>query len=324
MATSTRLDWLHFLGELSLSRTMPQFVAAVEQSALDLQASESRFFLYRFSQNVLVRPGQSEQTRVLEGVVPQNREEVDSPILRRTPVDESSLVGRCALYCEELAEGQERVFPVTRFGSLVGVLKATGGDRELLTELGVLVGLVHEMVKAREEEHSLLSGTLDLLVGATDRMVPEGPGHVERVARLSTKLASMLDLSAQSRQEVWDASFYHDIGCLLLAGQPFDEVLRDHSRVGAEFLVSTGALRHLAPLVAAHHDVYEPGSNTPIEAWVLAMAEDVDRFFSQHRHDDYQENTRAFYAERISRHHPETIDALSGLIDSGKLARLYR
>ncbi len=318
------LNWLQLLGELSLSRSIPQFVAAVEGAAQSLGGTEARFYLYRLYQNVLVRPGQSELTRIVDGVVPLDREEEknDDPIMRRTPVDETSLVGRCALYCESVVDGEQIAVPVARFGSLIGVLRAEGGNRETWEEFAVLVGLVHDLVKTRDEERSLLSGTLDLLVRATNLVVPEGAGHVERVARLATKLTSMMDLSAQSRQEVWDAAYYHDIGHLLLEGSA--QVGELHARHGANFLETTGSLRHLAPLVAAHHTPYSEELRVPLEAWVLAMAEDVDTYFAVRRDQDYADVTRAFLDERAARHHPEVLDALRGLIDSGRLARMYR
>lgn len=316
------LNWLHQLGELSLSRSIPQFVAAVEEAAGSLGAREARFYLYRLSQNVLVRPGQSELTRIVDGVVPQNREDEDAPIMRRTPVDETSLVGRCALYCESVAEEGQLAVPVERFGSLVGVLRADGASQADMEEFAVLVGLVHDLVSTRDEQRSLVSGTLDLLVRATDLVVPEGSGHVERVARLSTKLTNMMDLSSQSRQEVWDAAYYHDIGYLLMEGSEQADEL--HATRGSDFLETTGSLRHLAPLVAAHHAVYCEDTRVPLEAWVLNMAEDVDGFFTTRREADYGEVTREFLASRASRHHPEVLDALRGLIDSGRLARMYR
>lgn len=316
------LNWLQLLGELSLSRSIPQFVASVEQVALTLGATDAKFYLYRLYQNVLVRPGQSEPARIVDGVVPLDREEAEAPIMRRTPVDETSLVGRCALYCESVREASSVAVPVARFGSLLGVLRAENGAPEILEEYAVLVGLVHDLVRTRDEVRSLLSGTLELLVRATDLVVPQGAGHVERVARLSTKLASMMDLSAQSRQEVWDAAYYHDIGWLLLEGSADAETL--HASRGADFLETTGSLRRLAPLVAAHHLPYSEELRVPLEAWVLAMAEDVDEYFAARREQDYLDVTRAFLSERARLHHPEVVDALRGLFDSGRLARMYR
>lgn len=293
------VDWLTLLGELSLARTTAQFVAAVEKAARDLDCQSPRLFLYRLADNML------------DG---------------RTPVDAASLAGRAALYCETVTEGLGVAVPVTHFGSLVGVLQAESGSAEVLAELGRLAGVVYDALRSREEERSALDLTRELLVQSTDRVVPEGEGHVDRVAQLSTKIATLLDLSEQARQELWDAAYHHDLGCLLLEGQPFDVIRAQHAEAGARLLEATGALSHLAPLVAVHHQLYADSpapDRVPLEGWVLALAEDLDEFLSERRYLSLPEGTRMFYEQRARMHHPDAVDALSGLIDSESLNSLY-
>jgi hypothetical protein len=300
--TAIVVDWARFLGELSLSRTTPQFVANVEKVAEELFCVAPKFYLYHLTGTLLI---DDEQNRV--------------------PVDEGSLAGRAALYCESVSEGGRVAVPVTHFGSLVGVLEAQSAPGAL-EELAPLVGLVYDAVRSQEEERSMLATTQELLVQATDRALPEGSGHVERVAQLATRIAGLIDLSEQSQQELWDAAYYHDLGCLPLQGKAFDVIRAQHAEVGARLLEASGALSHLAPLVASHHLRYSDTKNPeriPLEAWVLALAEDLDEFLTERRYQGWEESTREFYQERAPGHHPDVVDALSGLIDSGSLSAVY-
>ncbi|MEW6280297.1 MAG: HD domain-containing phosphohydrolase, partial [Candidatus Eremiobacterota bacterium] len=260
MNTTRTLDWLSILGDLSLCRTIPQFTGAVEKAARDLGAAEARLYLYDLEDNVLTH----------------ERE--------RVTVDAASLAGNCALYCEAVSEGETQAAPVSRFGSLIGVLVTRGGPATLLSELAQLTGLTHEAVQLREDSALVLAATRELLARAVDKLAPGGTGHVTRVARTAVELATLMDLSAQSRQEVWDAAHYHDVGWLALDGRPYDFVRQNHCHSGASFLTSSRSLRHLAPLVLAHHERWD-GSGYPgqiardqvaMEAWVLALAEDLD------------------------------------------------
>lgn len=293
-------DWPLLLGELSLNRTTAQFVATVERLAGELGAPFPRFYLYDMDAGTLTREKQS------------------------LAVDNRSMAGEAALYCEIIATEHGMALPVTRYGSLVGVLVADrGADLARLKELADAVGLMHEPVRAREETETCLAALQDLLVQSVDRMAPGGEGHVDRVARLASELATMMDLSPQSRQELWDAAHFHDVGWLVLKTGTADDRDKDHTEVGAIFLERTGALRPLAAVVEPHHDSYPAPRPRAIEAWVLALAEDLDEFFSQRAEQGLEERTRAFYEQRSKRHHPETIDALSSLVDAGRLRALY-
>lgn len=298
---STISDWPRLLGELLLNRTTAQFAATVELLARELGAPFPRFYLYDMDAGTLTRGQQTLQ------------------------VDNRSMAGECALYCEILETDHGLALPVTRYGSLIGVLVADrGADRECLTQLAGAVGLMHEPVKAREEATTTLAALEGLLVQAVDRMAPGGSGHVDRVARIASELATMLDLSPQSRQDLWDAAHFHDVGWLVLKTDTADDREKDHTEAGAIFLERTEALRPLAALIEPHHESYPSKKPRAIEAWVLSLAEDLDEYFSKRCEQTLEERTRSFYAERTVRHHPEVVDALSGLVDSGRLAAIYR
>ncbi len=289
------MDWPRLLGELSLNRTAAQFTETVERLALELGAREIRFHLYEMDAALLVRGHE------------------------RLGVDSSTLQGTCALYCEPVERPEGCAWPVTRFGSLIGVLSAAHGQ---LGELAGAVGLMYEPVRIREEAATCLAALQSLLTAAVDRVAPGSTGHVARVARLALELGSMLDLSPQARQDLWDAAHFHDVGWLLLQHQSYEEQLAGHTEAGAGFLEQTEALRLLSPLVENHHQSYPASKPVAMEAWILALAEDLDELFSEHP-GTLEEKTRNFYSRNVGKHHPEVVDALSSLIDSGRIKELY-
>ncbi len=294
-------DWPRLLGELSLNRTTAQFVATVERLAGELGAPFPRFYLYNMDAGTLTRGQQT------------------------LAVDTRSMAGECALYCEIIDTAHGMALPVTRYGSLIGVLVVDkGADKNGLRELAGAVGLMLAPVEAREETNTTLAALQSLLVQSVDRMAPGGQGHVDRVARVASELASMMDLSPQSRQDLWDAAHFHDVGWLVLKTDTADDRGKDHTEAGAIFLERTGALRPLAALIEPHHEGYPAPKPRAIEAWVLALAEDLDEFFARRSEQSLDERTRAFYETRARQHHPEVIDALSGLVDSGRLGAIYR
>ncbi|GMU56424.1 MAG: hypothetical protein AMXMBFR33_55700 [Candidatus Xenobia bacterium] len=326
MSTTARLsaDPLSVVQQLSLARNRETFARDLEQLAVEcLGQGQARFFRFRNEVGMLMRPWES-QTQI--------------------PLGEETLPGRVALYLELTLDrrglpvpglgttGPVNVgIPVMLYGALVGVLVVVGlpqdPDRptaEALFHLGRAAGVAWEFIRRTEDQVAYAQRVEDLLVGASESLTPGRRGHTMRVARLATELATLMDLSAQSRNLIWRSALYHDVGKLVLAGQLEGDVEKGHPVAGAEFLRSGRVLRELAPIVEAHHERYDgsgfphgrKGDEVPIEAWVLALAEhlaeepqswsDVEGFL--HRHEDS--------------HHPAVADALGGVLVSGRLGEI--
>ncbi|MBI3924142.1 MAG: HD domain-containing protein [Armatimonadetes bacterium] len=324
MSQQTAASLCHLLEELSLAQDRRQFHTVLAQLARDVAESDRAVF-HEFD---------------------AARDCLTAPDAEDVPLGESSLPGRCALYLETLNAGGEipglgRVavatsLPVKRFGSLVGVLtvgRTNGAIPEeaqaRLAELARLAGVVHQHVVEREEALGFQTRVQELLVQAVDLVDGEASGHMLRVSQLVARMASMLDLSVQASGRLWQAAQFHDIGRLILRGHP--EVRQHHPAAGAAFLAASRTLSELAPLVKAHHERYD-GSGFPdglkgdavsLEGWVLALAEHLDEFWTENRSLDYEQKLRLFFEEEARPHHPAAIDALSGLVDSGWLAKLY-
>jgi hypothetical protein len=251
-------------------------------------------------------------------------------------VDEESLPGRAALYGETVAPpgGMGAAVPFFHFGSVAGVLHLSGRDGGY--DLPFLQGIQHSlqelpaalsMVAGRESLDNLALRHMELAALATDQVTPEGPGHVMRVVSISSVLAARLDLSPQVRSRLWTGAVFHDLGKLILQGREPWEIERLHTIKGAEHLEQTMLLRDASALVQASHERFDgtgfplglSGDAVPIEGWVLAMAEDLEEFYSASRGSLWDTVMERFIQGRAFSHHPLVTEALAGAAGDGQI-----
>ena len=294
---------------LSAARSTSQFQTEAEKFATEIgRVSDAFYYFYSPEENALKRQGE-----VLE-------------------LDQRSLPGQCALLREEVREDESVCLPVRHFGQLVGVLMVVSEEESLpedLRELLKLVGQIQEHVVAREESRLYTERSRDLMVQAVEAL-GSSPDHVKRVAQLCTELAKLLDLSVQLKYDLFQAAQYHDVGMLALQGETRDEAYRAHPAAGAEFLRSCRNLRHLAGFVESHHERYDgtgfpaglSGEDLPIDCWVMPLAEHLDEFWQKSFKDGYADKLKEFFESEAAHHHPDVIDALCGLADSGRLEEI--
>lgn len=315
-----QIQWLE---RLSLARTRVQFSRTLEQLCPEVPGVQQALF-YEY------QPANHRLRRNEEDFL----------------VDDATQPGACAMYREssELeAEVPGRLdagapaysFPVRFYGELVGVLTLVGraGTNGSFTdhgeELASVAGLIFEQVKNRETADLYLDRSRDLMVNAVEALQKD-QGHVGRVSRLVTELGNLLDLSAQAKADLFQAAQFHDVGFLILSHRSPFEAEAAHCQAGSEFLASHRELRHLAELVLDHHERYDgsgfpnqkKGDQVSLEGWALALAEDFD----EHLHDsrgDRLTKLSGFFEKKARQHHPDVVDALCGLIDSGRLKEIY-
>jgi putative nucleotidyltransferase with HDIG domain len=251
------------------------------------------------------------------------------------PLDNATLAGRCALDGEvqrEEAPPQVAV-PVRRFGSLAGVLVVQGGTGhpplDELLQLAEGFALVMEPQRELDRARQALSGFQELAVAAVESLPECYTGHSAAVCQLTADLAEYLDLSQQARQRLWNAALYHDIGKLLLHGTLPAEMELRHAEAGADFLEQKAALTDVAALVRTHHERYDgtgpaglSGEQCSTEQYILILAEAFDEFLSLNPHVDFGVKVGVFMKEKGRFHHPDVLDSLAGLIESGRLDRL--
>mgnify|MGYP000008703979 CR=1 FL=1 len=305
----TAMTLADYYERLSAARTTSQFQNETEKCATEVgQVSDAFYYFYSAEENALKRQGE-----VLE-------------------MDQRSLPGKCALLREDVQEDESFCLPVRHFGQLVGVLMVVTEGESLpkeLHELLRLVGQIQEHVVAREESRIYTDRSRDLMVQAVEAL-GSSPDHVKRVAQLCTELAKLLDLSVQLKYDLFQAAQYHDVGMLALQGESRDEAYRAHPSAGAEFLRSCRNLRHLATFVETHHERYDgsgfpgglSGESLPIDCWVMPLAEHLDEFWQRSLRDGYADKLSEFFESEAAHHHPEVVDALCGLADSGRLEEI--
>ncbi len=328
MTTATQNPLIVVLQELSLARSMVAFAESLEFISEEVSGcEEALYFRYDAVAQVLVRHSEGRESQV--------------------EVSEGTLPGFCALNCEAVNTKEENLpvpgaqsevqsaqcVPMRRYGSTVGVLALINPGPTMsvaqLEEIAEVAAVTQEFVARTEDLTAFTARTEELLVQAVERREASEAGHVMRVAHLASELGELLDMSSTSRQLIWRAAQYHDVGKLIMAGRPAAELERLHSTAGADYLRGSRVLRELAPLVEAHHERYDgtgfphgkKGDAVPIEGWVLALAEDLVEF-QQQRGSLGEKSVEAFLSERASVHHPAVIDALGGLLVSGRLQDL--
>jgi HD domain len=333
--TSTPNSPLDYAEQLSLARNLTQLVDQAEALAREVSgASQACLYRYELSSSLLFEAG--------------SRAAQDPPGFAA----ESILPGRCALEWElqsqavhtsdaarlpgfEPFDGVLLSLPVLHRGTLRGVLSVGGDhfDDEQIAELAQLARVLALMVEsaASKQDIMALSNHMQaILVPAIESCPGIRSGHIARIASLVSELGTLLDLSARSRQLLWQAAHYHDVGKLKLQGATAWEIEQRHTQVGAELLAECRPLAQLAPLVASHHERYDgsgfpehkKGDELPLEAWVLSLAEDLEEYCSQNAQQPIDEVLRSFFEQRQGSHHPLVLDALCGLTDNGRLETL--
>ncbi|MEZ4634543.1 MAG: HD-GYP domain-containing protein [Caldilineaceae bacterium] len=144
--------------------------------------------------------------------------------------------------------------------------------------------------------------TLSRIIDARDPFVS---GHASKVADYARAVAVHLDLSEQQIDAIYQAGLLHDIGkmgiperILLKPGALTDEeyeIVKQHTIIGADFLLTSQALQHLAPVIRSHHEQWNGGGypaglrgdEIPLEARILSVCDAVEAMASDR---PYQRN----------------------------------
>jgi hypothetical protein len=320
---------LFALRELSMARTTERLVAVTERLAHEVSGSEARLFGYDAERQVLVRMGADGGTDLVD-------------------LSGDTLAGRCQLAGRTLVEGppaqgpsqdHAAAFPLHRYGVMVGVLTVARSPVpfhrdlvETLEELCAVAAHLGELVAGLEDADEYMARTRDVLVRSVEGLSPGQEGHVMRVTRVAAELATGLDLSARSRQLLWQAAQYHDVGKVILAGDAPSEIKSFHFRAAAEFLQSSRALRPVAEVLDGIHRWHRDSSrgqggwpdDVPLESWILAMAEDLEDVYLTHDRKPIDDWIGGFLEQCRPSHHPAVADALRTLVGTGRLQSIYR
>lgn len=226
-------------------------------------------------------------------------------------------------------------FPVLHWGSLSAVLLlafAQAPSLSIRQEIETVVkalGFAGHDVATREAIDTFILRSQELLVHAVEAQGQ--PGHVGRVSRIASSLATMLDCSAQCKGELLLAAQYHDVGLLAFTDSTSIQAQRDHPARGARLVEAHPQLRDIARLIEAHHERYDgsglpsglSGDELPLEAWILALAEDLVEHWEAST-GPLADRLRPFFQDSTRHHHPDVVDAICGLVDSEKITSLLQ
>jgi HD-GYP domain-containing protein (c-di-GMP phosphodiesterase class II) len=140
----------------------------------------------------------------------------------------------------------------------------------------------------------------ELIAMATARM-PDTVAHAERVARYADAIGRELGIPEEQLAIISQAARFHDIGKLAIPTSILNKpasltaeerrIVRRHVDIGAELLIQTRTLGHLAPLVFASHEWFNgggyplglAGGAIPIGSRIIAVADAYDAMTQDRR-----------------------------------------
>lgn len=118
--------------------------------------------------------------------------------------------------------------------------------------------------------------------------------HSERVAGYALKIADILDLNEQQKQNIEYASYFHDIGKVGIKDNILDKPdrlnegeyneIKRHPIIGAEIIKEIGSLKEVSEIISQHHEHVDgggypngiTGSEIRLEARIISVADAYD------------------------------------------------
>ncbi|MBI1294075.1 diguanylate cyclase [bacterium] len=167
--------------------------------------------------------------------------------------------------------------------------------RRMNNELGNANQQIAKGKAAIEQQNEELLLTLSRIIDARDPFVL---GHASKVTDYARAIAHRLGLPEDEVEVIYQAGLLHDIGkigvpeAILLKNSPLTddeyEIVKQHTVLGGEFLSSSHALHHLAPIIAGHHEHwngkgYPKGlraEEIPLASRILAVCDAVEAMAS--------------------------------------------
>ena len=151
--------------------------------------------------------------------------------------------------------------------------------------------------------------TLIAVINAKDRYTYS---HIERVVSYCEMMADRLGLDAETKKTFIYAAYMHDLGkinipeeILIKTGKLTDsewEILKNHSKNGAEIINSVSVLADVVPIIMQHHERYD-GTGYPMNlkgeeitylARVLTVADSFDAMTSHRPYQTMKTHAEAF------------------------------
>jgi putative nucleotidyltransferase with HDIG domain len=171
--------------------------------------------------------------------------------------------------------------PLTTKGNLVGFIivgtkrsaqSYTHDDEVILSTLANQTAVIIENARLYEELEETFVQTVVALANAIDMRDTYTSSHSQRIAEWAKDIARLLGCTAQETQAVYWGGLLHDIGKIGIADSILKkpgkldaaewEIIRKHTRLGAQLVAPIRKLTHVAPIIESSHERYD-GSGYP-------------------------------------------------------------
>lgn len=190
------------------------------------------------------------------------------------------------------------------------------------------------MLLARTRE--MYRSSVRALAAAVDARDSYTMHHSEHVARLAKAMAEEMGLGPEEVEIVEMAGLVHDLGkvgipdAILNKPGPLSpaerSIMMGHAHIGASILARAGMMEELVPLVRHHHEWYDgsgypdglKGSEVPIGAWILAVADAFDTMISDRSYRPrrgLEEARKELRRMAGTQFHPAVVEALDRVIE---------
>jgi HD-GYP domain-containing protein (c-di-GMP phosphodiesterase class II) len=174
--------------------------------------------------------------------------------------------------------------------------KFTGDSLKLEHEklLNRTVHLEDQISKARQNILMCYEGTVKALILTIDAKDHYTFDHSEHVARLSSSIAAVLNLSKNVKGKIEHAAVIHDIGKIgvdekilrkkgSLTAEEFAEI-KKHPEIGTTIVQSVPFLEDAVPVILYHHERYDgkgypeglKGEKIPLNSRIVMVADAID------------------------------------------------
>ena len=210
--------------------------------------------------------------------------------------------------------------------------------------------LLHDLVRKKNQEldqayQSLHGHYLDMtqavrsMVDARDIYTR---GHSDRVSEYSQRIAKAMGMGEDVMERVRIAGLFHDIGKVGIPDQILLKnsrltpeeyaVIKRHPSQGEQILAAVGAFRHIAPIVACHHERIDgkgypnglTGAQIPLESRIISVADAFDAMTSHRRYRDNLTLGQAIdqlKQGRGTQFDPDVVDAFLPLLENFEALR---
>ncbi|MCB4757284.1 MAG: GAF domain-containing protein [Elusimicrobia bacterium] len=197
--------------------------------------------------------------------------------------------------------------PMKVDNELIGVCEAlnkiggpyTEEDQKILNQLASLAAATLNNARLSEDHRNFFSHIIDILTIAIEGMDTRMTGHSYRVAQLACRIGRAMGIEGEAYRNLYYGAILHDLGRVaiydlrLLPSVLTKTIERTpeklHPLVGAELVKNIRLLSPIAPMIRHHHEYFDGsghpdglvGADIPLEARIIALAEQVDELRMQ-------------------------------------------